>query len=204
MEEAAKVTDLDINASNASGTKSLAGIEYFRNLKTLKVSGLESLDDTNLAIGNFNLTSIDISLEKGLTAINCYGLKNLTTFSLVVTGVAGTEVGPTHVELDKCPKIESVTVKDCRKIKVVSVAGCTELTSLNLSGSYLKSWAGDEGGTVTPSLSITSNTKLLDPAKFIPADNLAEIWATPEQVEIFAEYFKTNYKWNGKWQTVNN
>ena len=54
---------------NAAEVKSLAGIEYFRNLKTLKVSGLESLDDTNLAVGNINLTSVDISLVKGLTAV---------------------------------------------------------------------------------------------------------------------------------------
>ena len=138
QEEADRVTDLELNADNAAEVKSLAGIEYFRNLKTLKVSGLESLDDTNLAVGNINLTSVDISLVKGLTAIDCNGLQSLTTFSLVVTGAAGTEVGPKRVELDKCPKIESVTVKDCRAIVAVTVTGCTELTSLNLSGSYLE------------------------------------------------------------------
>lgn len=66
QEEADRVTDLELNADNAAEVKSLAGIEYFRNLKTLKVSGLESLDDTNLAVGNINLTSVDISLVKGL------------------------------------------------------------------------------------------------------------------------------------------
>lgn len=203
-EEAAKVTDLDINASNAPGTKSLAGIESFRNLKTLKVSGLESLDDTNLSVGNLNLTSIDISLEKGMNSINCGGLKNLTTFSLVVTGAAGTEVGPQRVELSGCPKVQSVTIKDCRALVSVVVSDCAELTSLNLSGSYLKSWLDEEENVHTPSLNIVSNTKLLDPTKFIPADNLAEIWATSAQVEAFGEYFKTNYNWNGKWQTVNN
>ena len=203
-EEAAKVTDLDINASNASGTKSLAGIECFRNLKTLKVSGLESLDDTNLSVGNLDLTSIDISLEKGMNSISCGGLKNLTTFSLVVTGAAGTEVGPQRVELSGCPKVQSVTIKDCRALVSVVVSDCAELTSLNLSGSYLKSWLDEEENVHTPSLNIVSNTKLLDPTKFIPADNLAEIWATSAQVEAFGEYFKTNYNWNGKWQTVNN
>lgn len=203
-EEAAKVTDLDINASNAPGTKSLAGIESFRNLKTLKVSGLESLDDTNLSVGNLNLTSIDISLEKGMNSINCGGLKNLTSFSLVVTGAAGTEVGPQRVELSGCSKVQSVTIKDCRALVSVVVSDCAELTSLNLSGSYLKSWLDEEENVHTPSLNIVSNTKLLDPTKFIPADNLAEIWATSAQVEAFGEYFKTNYNWNGKWQTVNN
>ena len=203
-EEAAKVTDLDINASNAPGTKSLAGIESFRNLKTLKVSGLESLDDTNLSVGNLNLTSIDISLEKGMNSINCGGLKNLTSFSLVVTGAAGTEVGPQRVELSGCSKVQSVTIKDCRALVSVVVSDCAELTSLNLSGSYLKSWLDEEENTHTPSLNIVSNTKLLDPTKFIPADNLAEIWATAAQVEAFGEYFKTNYNWNGKWQTDNN
>lgn len=203
-EEAAKVTDLDINASNAPGTKSLAGIESFRNLKTLKVSGLESLDDTNLSVGNLNLTSIDISLEKGMNSINCGGLKNLTSFSLVVTGAAGTEVGPQRVELSGCSKVQSVTIKDCRALVSVVVSDCAELTSLNLSGSYLKSWLDEEENVHTPSLNIVSNTKLLDPTKFIPADNLAEIWATAAQVEAFGEYFKTNYNWNGKWQTANN
>lgn len=203
-EEAAKVTDLDINASNAPGTKSLAGIESFRNLKTLNVSGLESLDDTNLSVGNLNLTSIDISLEKGMNSINCGGLKNLTSFSLVVTGAAGTEVGPQRVELSGCSKVQSVTIKDCRALVSVVVSDCAELTSLNLSGSYLKSWLDEEENTHTPSLNIVSNTKLLDPTKFIPADNLAEIWATAAQVEAFGEYFKTNYNWNGKWQTANN
>jgi hypothetical protein len=200
-EEAAKVTDLDINASNAPGTKSLAGIESFRNLKTLKVSGLESLDDTNLSVGNLNLTSIDISLEKGMNSINCGGLKNLTSFSLVVTGAAGTEVGPQRVELSGCSKVQSVTIKDCRALVSVVVSDCAELTSLNLSGSYLKSWLDEEENVHTPSLNIVSNTKLLDPTKFIPADNLAEIWATSAQIEAFQKYFETNYKWTGTWHS---
>lgn len=200
-EEAAKVTDLDINASNAPGTKSLAGIESFRNLKTLKVSGLESLDDTNLSVGNLNLTSIDISLEKGMNSINCGGLKNLTSFSLVVTGAAGTEVGPQRVELSGCSKVQSVTIKDCRALVSVVVSDCAELTSLNLSGSYLKSWLDEEENVHTPSLNIVSNTKLLDPTKFIPAANLVDIWATSAQIEAFQKYFETNYKWTGTWHS---
>lgn len=203
LEQADKVTDLDINASNAAEVKSLAGIECFRNLKTLKVSGLESLDDTDLATGNINLTSVEISLEKGLTAINCNGLKNLTTFSLVVTGAAGTEVGPQHVELNKCPKLESVTVKDCRKLYSVVVTNCTALTYLNLSGSYLEKWESEpnSGKWMYPSINIYTNTKLTDPANFIPAANLADIWATSAQIEAFQKYFETNYKWTGTWHS---
>lgn len=203
QEEADRVTDLELNADNAAEVKSLAGIEYFRNLKTLKVSGLESLDDTNLAVGNINLTSVDISLVKGLTAIDCNGLQSLTTFSLVVTGAAGTEVGPKRVELDKCPKIESVTVKDCRAIVAVTVTGCTELTSLNLSGSYLEKWKSEpnSGKWIYPSINIYTNTKLTDPANFIPAANLVDIWATSAQIEAFRKYFETNYKWTGTWHS---
>lgn len=203
QEEADRVTDLELNADNAAEVKSLAGIEYFRNLKTLKVSGLESLDDTNLAVGNINLTSVDISLVKGLTAIDCNGLQSLTTFSLVVTGAAGTEVGPKRVELDKCPKIESVTVKDCRAIVAVTVTGCTELTSLNLSGSYLEKWESEpnSGKWIYPSINIYTNTKLTDPANFIPAANLVDIWATSAQIEAFQKYFETNYKWTGTWHS---
>lgn len=203
QEEADRVTDLELNADNAAEVKSLAGIEYFRNLKTLKVSGLESLDDTNLAVGNINLTSVDISLVKGLTAIDCNGLQSLTTFSLVVTGAAGTEVGPKRVELDKCPKIESVTVKDCRAIVAVTVTGCTELTSLNLSGSYLEKWESEpnSGKWIYPSINIYTNTKLTDPANFIPAANLVDIWATSAQIEAFRKYFETNYKWTGTWHS---
>ena len=203
QEEADRVTDLELNADNAAEVKSLAGIEYFRNLKTLKVSGLESLDDTNLAVGNINLTSVDISLVKGLTAIDCNGLQSLTTFSLVVTGAAGTEVGPKRVELDKCQKIESVTVKDCRAIVAVTVTGCTELTSLNLSGSYLEKWESEpnSGKWIYPSINIYTNTKLTDPANFIPAANLVDIWATSAQIEAFQKYFETNYKWTGTWHS---
>lgn len=203
LEQADEVTDLDINAGNAAEVKSLAGIECFRNLKTLKVSGLESLDDTDLATGNINLTSVEISLEKGLTAINCNGLKNLTTFSLVVTGAAGTEVGPQRVELDKCPKLESVTVKDCRKLYSVVVTNCTALTYLNLSGSYLEKWESEpnSGKWMYPSINIYTNTKLTDPANFIPAANLADIWATSAQIEAFQKYFETNYKWTGTWHS---
>lgn len=203
QEEADRVTDLELNADNAAEVKSLAGIEYFRNLKTLKVSGVESLDDTNLAVGNINLTSVDISLVKGLTAIDCNGLQSLTTFSLVVTGAAGTEVGPKRVELDKCPKIESVTVKDCRAIVAVTVTGCTELTSLNLSGSYLEKWESEpnSGKWIYPSINIYTNTKLTDPANFIPAANLVDIWATSAQIEAFQKYFETNYKWTGTWHS---
>ena len=164
---------------------------------------MESLDDTNLAVGNINLTSVDISLVKGLTAIDCNGLQSLTTFSLVVTGAAGTEVGPKRVELDKCPKIESVTVKDCRAIVAVTVTGCTELTSLNLSGSYLEKWESEpnSGKWIYPSINIYTNTKLTDPPNFIPAANLVDIWATSAQIEAFQKYFETNYKWTGTWHS---
>jgi len=140
---------------------------------------------------------------KGLTAIDCNGLQSLTTFSLVVTGAAGTEVGPKRVELDKCPKIESVTVKDCRAIVAVTVTGCTELTSLNLSGSYLEKWESEpnSGKWIYPSINIYTNTKLTDPANFIPAANLVDIWATSAQIEAFQKYFETNYKWTGTWHS---
>ena len=96
---------MELNADNAAEVKSWLVSNIF-GIEDREVSGLEFLDDTNLAVGNINLTSVDISLVKGLTAIDCNGLQSLTTFSLVVTGAAGTEVGPKRVELDKCPKID--------------------------------------------------------------------------------------------------
>lgn len=183
-EEAEAVKAIELTGSEIA---SIDGLEYF----------------PNLAVGNINLTSVDISLVKGLTAIDCNGLQSLTTFSLVVTGAAGTEVGPKRVELDKCPKIESVTVKDCRAIVAVTVTGCTELTSLNLSGSYLEKWESEpnSGKWIYPSINIYTNTKLTDPANFIPAANLVDIWATSAQIEAFQKYFETNYKWTGTWHS---
>ena len=78
-----------------------------------------------------------------------------------------------------------MTVKDCRAIVAVTVTGCTELTSLNLSGSYLEKWESEpnSGKWIYPSINIYTNTKLTDPANFIPAANLVDIWATSAQIE---------------------
>ena len=85
----------------------------------------------------------------------------------------------------------------------MTVTGCTELTSLNLSGSYLEKWESEpnSGKWIYPSINIYTNTKLTDPANFIPAANLVDIWATSAQIEAFQKYFETNYKWTGTWHS---
>ena len=203
-DQAAAITKLTVNNITAPGVKSLAGINYFPNLTELTVSGLESLDDTDLS-SNLKLTSVSITLEKGMTKIITTNLAALTTFSLEITGSAAEKtVGPTHIDMTGCVGLTSLTAKNCRELVSLVISDCAELEYLNLSGSFVKVWLDDEGYSHTCSLTIYNCPKLIDPDSFIPAANVSEIWATSAQVEAFGEYFKTNYNWNGKWQTVNN
>ena len=113
-DQAAAITKLTVNNITAPGVKSLAGINYFPNLTELTVSGLESLDDTDLS-SNLKLTSVSITLEKGMTKIITTNLAALTTFSLEITGSAAEKtVGPTHIDMTGCVGLTSLTAKNCR------------------------------------------------------------------------------------------
>ena len=201
-DQAAAITKLTVNNITAPGVKSLAGINYFPNLTELTVSGLESLDDTDLS-SNLKLTSVSITLEKGMTKIVTTNLSALTTFSIEVTGMVTEEmVGPTHVDATGCVSLTSLTVKNCRKLVALEIKDCAELEYLNLTGSFVKVWLDEEEYEHTCSISIYNSPKLIDPEKFIPAANLSTIWATKAQMEAFKSYFSENYDWSGGWQTI--
>ena len=201
-DQAAAITKLTVNNITAPGVKSLAGINYFPNLTELTVSGLESLDDTDLS-SNLKLTSVSITLEKGMTKIITTNLAALTTFSLEITGSAAEKtVGPTHIDMTGCVGLTSLTAKNCRELVSLVISDCAELEYLNLSGSFVKVWLDDEEYEHTCSISIYNSPKLIDPEKFIPAANLSTIWATVAQMEAFKSYFSENYDWGGGWQTI--
>ena len=201
-DQAAAITKLTVNNITAPGVKSLAGINYFPNLTELTVSGLESLDDTDLS-SNLKLTSVSITLEKGMTKIITTNLAALTTFSLEITGSAAEKtVGPTHIDMTGCVGLTSLTAKNCRELVSLVISDCAELEYLNLSGSFVKSWFDEEGSEHTISIAIYNCPKLIDPEKFIPAANLSTIWATKAQMEAFKSYFSENYDWGGGWQTI--
>ena len=201
-DQAAVITKLTVNNITAPGVKSLAGINYFPNLTELTVSGLESLDDTDLS-SNLKLTSVSITLEKGMTKIITTNLAALTTFSLEITGSAAEKtVGPTHIDMTGCVGLTSLTAKNCRELVSLVISDCAELEYLNLSGSFVKVWLDDEEYEHTCSISIYNSPKLIDPEKFIPAANLSTIWATVAQMEAFKSYFSENYDWGGGWQTI--
>ena len=201
-DQAAAITKLTVNNITAPGVKSLAGINYFPNLTELTVSGLESLDDTDLS-SNLKLTSVSITLEKGMTKIITTNLAALTTFSLEITGSAAEKtVGPTHIDMTGCVGLTSLTAKNCRELVALEIKDCAELEYLNLSDSFVKSWFDEEGSEHTISIAIYNCPKLIDPEKFIPAANLSTIWATKAQMEAFKSYFSENYDWGGGWQTI--
>ena len=201
-DQAAAITKLTVNNITAPGAKSLAGINYFPNLTELIVSGLESLDDTDLS-SNIKLTSVSISLKNGAKSIVTRNLAALTTFSFEVTGTVTEEmVGPTHVDMTGCVSLTSLTVKNCRKLVALEIKDCAELEYLNLTGSFVKVWLDEEEYEHTCSISIYNSPKLIDPEKFIPAANLSTIWATVAQMEAFKSYFSENYDWSGGWQTI--
>ena len=201
-DQAAAIRKLTVNNITAPGVKSLAGINYFPNLTELTVSGLESLDDTDLS-SNLKLTSVSITLEKGMTKIITTNLAALTTFSLEITGSAAEKtVGPTHIDMTGCVGLTSLTAKNCRELVALEIKDCAELEYLNLSDSFVKSWFDEEGSEHTISIAIYNCPKLIDPEKFIPAANLSTIWATKAQMEAFKSYFSENYDWGGGWQTI--
>ena len=201
-DQAAAITELNVNNVTAPGTKSLAGINYFPNLTKLTVSGLESLEDTDLS-SNLKLTSIDISLKNGAKSVVTTNLTALTTFSFEVTGTVTEEmVGPMRFEMNGCVSLTSLTAKNCRNMVSLIISDCAELEYLNLSGSFVKSWLDDEGYEHTITISIYNNPKLIDPDKFIPAANVSTIYATAAQIAAFQSYFSENYDWSGSWQAI--
>ena len=201
-DQAAAITELNVNNVTAPGTKSLAGINYFPNLTKLTVSGLESLEDTDLS-SNLKLTSIDISLKNGAKSVVTTNLTALTTFSFEVTGTVTEEmVGPMRFEMNGCVSLTSLTAKNCRNMVSLIISDCAELEYLNLSGSFVKSWLDDEGYEHTITISIYNSPKLIDPDSFIPAANVSTIYATAAQIAAFQSYFSENYDWSGSWQAI--
>lgn len=202
IEEADQVTELIVNNNTAPNTRSLNGIRYFRNLKKLNVSGLESLDDTNLS-ENIHLESVSIVLKYGMPHIQCKDLSKMTKFYME-NKVSGSEIkkelGPERIEFKACSQLTDLTVKNCHKMIILDINDCVNLEALNIVDSFVPYWLGDEGDKNECWISIANSPKLINPEKFIPSYNIKQIWATTAQIEAMKSYFHEYYDWWGTWK----
>jgi len=140
LAEADSVKTIDVSGL---GIKSLAGLEYFRNLKSLDCSGnqVKSFDFQLPALevlkcaNNENLTTIDLSGCPSLSFIYAShtGVKSLSLASqagLYRLWLDNTPIS--ELDITACPKLNNVNVQDCPNLKELTFSPEVNLDILYL------------------------------------------------------------------------
>ena len=132
-----------INVSGL-GIKSLAGLEYFRNLKSLDCSGthVKSFDFQLPALevlkcaNNENLATIDLSGCPSLSFIYAShtGVKSLSLTSQTGLYRLWLDNSPiSELDIAACPKLNNVNVQDCPNLKELTFSPEVNLDILYLA-----------------------------------------------------------------------
>lgn len=153
-EEAATVTSINLDGSAGDNgdtalrpIASLAGIEIFTELTALKLNWIAPAIETVDLSKNTKLTSIDMMLGSGVKGIECANLPELTYFRMQRlsdedakqgnNGEPFEDSGLETINLDGCPKLGELVVRQLPNLRTLTFADSKDLSSLNLLGAFI-------------------------------------------------------------------
>lgn len=145
--EAAAVTDMTI-AYNGTIT-SLAGLDFFPNLKSLKFSSSSIIETATLNLKLlFKLEELTISAKSQINSIDCSGLTNLSKLSFQAASSPASTLS--SINLTGCTGLTKLTLTRHPDLTNISLGDNTALESLQCSNSGLST------------LDVSANTALKD------------------------------------------
>lgn len=204
------VTSMKITSDKV---KSLQGIEYFSNLKSLSVLN-STINDLDGAWLPNSLQSLFLQLDKSITSIDLYGKNNLEVLSL-------TNGGLTELNLAMLPKLtklncsgnaistldlknvaSSLIYLDCsnNQLSGVDFSQLSKSCQVNVSGNT-RTLASIPCGFNFSSLDASLDVARIVKVKGATYDSSSDIWVVAEDAEVITYSYKTasdNVSWMSK------
>ena len=177
---------IDKDTPNVGDLKSLKGIENFKYLKNIYITGATALEDVDLS-SNTWLETISLSLANGVETLKfpvSADYVNPVKVELIFSDPAA-NVGPTSLDFSPLAKhVSSITIKNAAKLSDMNLAGCEQLASLDIA----------TGLDALTTLDITESPLLVDPAKVLFGEAMKEVIATDAQkAALSATYPNINW-----------
>lgn len=172
---------IDKDTPNVADLKSLKGIENFKYLKNIYITGATSLEDVDLSAQTF-LSNLTLSLSNGVQSLKFPTVAVdwvSTTVELIFSDPAA-NVGPASLDFSPLAKsLASVTIKNAAKLSDMNLAGCEKLASLDIA----------TGLDALTTLDISESPLLVDPAKVLFGEAMKEVSATAAQAEALSSTY---------------
>ena len=177
---------IDKDTPNVADLKSLKGIENFKYLKNIYITGATALEDADLS-SNTWLETISLSLANGVETLKfpvSADYVNPVKVELIFSDPAA-NVGPASLDFSPLAKhVSSITIKNAAKLSDMNLAGCEQLASLDIA----------TGLDALTTLDITESPLLVDPAKVLFGEAMKEVIATDAQkAALSATYPNINW-----------
>ena len=177
---------IDKDTPNVGDLKSLKGIENFKYLKNIYITGATALEDVDLS-SNTWLETISLSLANGVETLKfpvSADYVNPVKVELIFSDPAA-NVGPTSLDFSPLAKhVSSITIKNAAKLSDMNLAGCEQLASLDIA----------TGLDALTTLDITESPLLVDPAKVLFGEAMKEVIATDAQKAALSSTYP-NINW---------
>lgn len=164
---------IDKDTPNVGDLKSLKGIENFKYLKNIYITGATALEDVDLSNQTY-LTNLVLSLANGVKSLKFTDIVEWgdpVKVELIFSDPAA-NVGP--VTLDFSPlasRLSSITIKNASKLAEMNLAGCEKLASLDIA----------TGLDALTTLDISESPLLVNPAKVLFGEAMKEVACTAAQ-----------------------
>lgn len=172
---------IDKDTPNVGDLKSLKGIENFKYLKNIYITGATALEDVDLSNQTY-LTNLVLSLANGVKSLKFTDIVEWgdpVKVELIFSDPAA-NVGP--VTLDFSPlasRLSSITIKNASKLAEMNLAGCEKLASLDIA----------TGLDALTTLDISESPLLVDPAKVLFGKAMKEVSATAAQAAALSSTY---------------
>lgn len=177
---------IDKDTPNVADLKSLKGIENFKYLKNIYITGATALEDVDLSNQTY-LTNLVLSLANGVKSLKFTDIVEWgdpVKVELIFSDPAA-NVGPETLDFSPlASRLSLITIKNASKLAEMNLAGCEKLASLDIA----------TGLDALTTLDISESPLLVDPVKVLFGEAMKEVIATDAQKAALSSTYP-NINW---------
>ena len=172
---------IDKDTPNVADLKSLKGIENFKYLKNIYITGATALEDVDLSNQTY-LTNLVLSLANGVKSLKFTDIVEWgdpVKVELIFSDPAA-NVGPETLDFSPlASRLSLITIKNASKLAEMNLAGCEKLASLDIA----------TGLDALTTLDISESPLLTDNTKVLFGDAMKEVGATDAQAATLSTQY---------------